>query len=106
MSRSANKGPFIDERLLRRVLAVMAGDRTPIRTYARASSISPEMVGKVISIHTGRRFADILITEEMVGHKLGEFAATKQFIRHGGRLQREAEAAATIAEKPVEEAAK
>ena len=90
MSRSAKKGPFIDAKLLKKVMAAKdSGDRKPIKTWARASSISPEMVGLTIAVHNGRKHVDVLINESMVGHKLGEFAPTRTFRGHGGKLARE-----------------
>jgi len=89
MSRSAKKGPYVDAKLLKKVLAL--GGKAPIKTWARSSEIAPEMVGSTLSIHTGKSFIDVRITEEMVGHRLGEFAPTKKFVRHGGKLQKEVE---------------
>ena len=83
MSRSTKKGPYIDEKLLKKVEAVQrAGARTVIRTWSRASTIMPEMVGLNIAVHDGRRHVPIFITENMVGHKLGEFALTRTFRGH------------------------
>ena len=90
MSRSAKKGPFIDAKLFKKVMAVKgSGDHKPIKTWARASSISPEMVGLTIAVHNGRKHVDVLINESMVGHKLGEFAPTRTFRGHGGRLAKD-----------------
>lgn len=99
MARSSKKGPYVDPRLLQKVQRLPPGDRTPVKTWSRASAISPEMVGLVFAIHTGKEFIPVLISEEMVGHKLGEFAPTKRFIRHGGRLQREVEAKAGVTDQ-------
>jgi len=83
MSRSKKKGPYIDEKLLNKVLkAKREGAKKPIRTWARASSISPEMVGMTLEIHTGRSFVPIYVTESMVGHKVGEFVPTRRFTGH------------------------
>lgn len=83
MSRSTKKGPFIDAKLLTKVNAVRrSGQRTIIKTWSRDSTISPEMVGMTIAVHDGRRHVPILITENMVGHKLGEFALTRTFRGH------------------------
>jgi len=83
MSRSLKKGPYIDEKLLRKVKkAKEAGSREPIKTWARASSISPEMVGLTIAVHNGKIHIPVFITEAMVGHKLGEFAPTRIFKKH------------------------
>ncbi|MCI0855389.1 MAG: 30S ribosomal protein S19 [Chloroflexi bacterium] len=89
MSRSTKKGPFIEAKLLKRVQAARAsGERTVIKTWSRSSTILPEMVGLNIAIHDGRRHVPIFITENMVGHKLGEFALTRLFRGHSGRSER------------------
>jgi small subunit ribosomal protein S19 len=85
MSRSLKKGPFIHPKLLKKVLDIKAGDKTVIKTWSRASTISPEMVGKTISVHNGKVHVPVYIVEDMVGHKLGEFAPTRKFFRHGGK---------------------
>ena len=83
MSRSLKKGPFIEEKLLRRIEAMNeACDKTVVRTWSRASTIFPQMVGHTIAVHDGRRHVPIYITENMVGHKLGEFALTRTFRGH------------------------
>jgi small subunit ribosomal protein S19 len=83
MSRSLKKGPYIDEKLLTKVQkAKEAGSREPIKTWARASSISPEMVGLTIAVHNGKTHIPVFITETMVGHKLGEFSPTRIFRKH------------------------
>jgi len=89
MSRSLKKGPYINERLIKKVQALRPGDRTVIRTWDRAAVISPEMVGFRFGIHDGRKHVEVLAIEDMVGHKLGEFAPTRKFIKHGGRMMRE-----------------
>lgn len=86
MSRSAKKGPFIDPKLLKKILALDPNDKTIIKTWARACTISPEMVGRTIAVHNGKTHMPILLTENMVGHKLGEFAPTRKFRGHGGKL--------------------
>ncbi len=85
MSRSAKKGPFIDDRLLKKVMKQKqpGGDLGPIKTWARNSQISPEFVGHKFAIHNGRKFIEVLISEAMVGHRLGEFSATRTFRSHG-----------------------
>jgi small subunit ribosomal protein S19 len=89
MSRSIKKGPYVDPKLMKKVNAIQAsGSRDVIRTWARASMIMPEMVGLTIAVHDGRRFIPILITENTVGHKLGEFAPTRTFRGHIGRSDR------------------
>ena len=85
MSRSAKKGPFVDERLLGRIESMnTAGSKNMIRTWSRSSTIFPEMVGHTIAVHDGRKHVPVFISEQMVGHKLGEFAATRTFRGHAG----------------------
>ena len=85
MSRSVKKGPFISERLLGRIQAMNAsGKKTVVKTWSRASTIYPEMVGHTIAVHDGRKHVPVYVTEEMVGHKLGEFAPTRTFRGHRG----------------------
>jgi len=87
MSRSLKKGPFINEKLMSKVLkAKEAGDKKPIKTWARASTIAPQMVGIVFLVHNGRQFIEVLVDENKVGHKLGEFSPTRKFIGHGGKM--------------------
>lgn len=86
MSRSLKKGPFVDPKLLKKVMALGPNDKAVIKTWARASSISPEMVGKTIAVHNGKTHVPVFVTENMVGHKLGEFAPTRKFRGHGGKL--------------------
>jgi small subunit ribosomal protein S19 len=90
LSRSTKKGPFIDEKLLQRVDAVQrSGARTVLRTWSRASTIMPQMVGLTIAVHDGRRHVPVFVTENMVGHRLGEFALTRTFRGHAsGRSDR------------------
>ena len=88
MSRSLKKGPFVDPKLARKVAKLTKDDRTIIKTWARASSIAPEFVGRTIAVHNGRVHVPILVTENMVGHKLGEFAPTRKFRKHGGKKAR------------------
>ncbi len=84
MARSLKKGPFVDEKLLKRVENMnRSGDRRPIKTWSRRSMIVPEFVGHTMAIHNGRQHVSIFITENMVGHRLGEFAPTRTFRRHG-----------------------
>lgn len=104
MSRSLKKGPYIDPRLIKKVAAGKAGDK--IKTWSRDSSIAPEMVGFTFQVHNGIKHIDVFITEAMVGHKLGEFSPTRKFLRHGGKMAKEQEAAAAEAEKAKMAAAK
>lgn len=106
MSRSLKKGPYIDERLLKKIANLKAGDKTVIKTWSRACTISPEMIGFTFGVHNGRVHVPVFVTEDMVGHKLGEFSLTKKFSRHGGKMQREMEAAAKQKEIEAAQAAK
>lgn len=94
MARSLKKGPYIDERLLEKVLNLRKDEKKIIKTWARYSTISPEMVGYTFGVHNGKEFVAVYVSEDMVGHKLGEFSPTTKFVRHGGRMQREIEAGA------------
>jgi small subunit ribosomal protein S19 len=94
MSRSLKKGPYIDERITKKILNKKPGDKAVIKTWARSSTITPEMVGFTFGVHNGRDFIPVFVTEEMIGHKLGEFSPTRKFVRHGGKMQKEQEAAA------------
>lgn len=88
MSRSTKKGPFIDEKLLIKVQkAVKAFDKKPIKTWSRRSTITPDFVGLTMSIYNGRKFMPVYVTENMVGHKLGEFAPTRTFRKHGAATE-------------------
>jgi len=91
MSRSLKKGPYIDEKLLKKVQNRRKGDKTPIRTWSRSCVIVPEMVGFIFEVHNGKEFISVNAREDMVGHKLGEFSPTTKFVRHGGKMQREQE---------------
>ena len=104
MSRSLKKGPYVDERLLKRVLASKRGAR--FKTWSRECTITPEFVGFTFEVHNGKTHIPVLVTENMVGHKLGEFSMTRKFYRHGGKMAKEQEAAAATAEKAKLTAAK
>ncbi len=92
MSRSTKKGPYVEERLLRRVEAVQrSGQKQILRTWSRPSTVVPQMVGLTIAVHDGRRHVPIFVTENMVGHKLGEFAPTRTFRGHVGKSERTAQ---------------
>ncbi len=87
MARSLKKGPYVDPKLLKKVDALNeSGEKKVIKTWSRRSTISPEFVGHTLAVHTGNKFVPIYITENMVGHKLGEFAPTRTFRGHGGKL--------------------
>ena len=87
MSRSSKKGPYIDEKLLKKIARLNeTGQKKPIKTWARSSSISPEFVGHTFAVHNGKLHIPVFVTENMVGHKLGEFSPTRVFRSHGGKL--------------------
>jgi small subunit ribosomal protein S19 len=103
MSRSLKKGPYVDEKLLAKVTKQKAmSSREPLKTWARACTVTPDFVGHTFLVHTGKAFARVYVTEEMVGHKLGEFAATRIFRSHSGAgsAQKAAAAAAATAPRP------
>ena len=106
MSRSLKKGPYVDERLLKKISKFKSGEKTIIKTWSRACTIIPEMIGFTFGVHNGRIHIPVLVTEDMVGHKLGEFSQTRKFVRHGGKMQRELEAAQKQKEIEVAQAAK
>lgn len=92
MTRSLKKGPFIDERLIKKIIGKKPLETGVIKTWSRACVIAPEMVGFTFGVHNGRHHIEVLATEDMVGHRLGEFSPTKKFIVHGGKMQKEIEA--------------
>jgi small subunit ribosomal protein S19 len=95
MARSVKKGPFVDEHLAKKIAAMNESrQRQVVRTWSRRSTITPEMVGYTIGVHNGRKFIPVFVTENMVGHKLGEFAPTRTFFAHAG--DRKAEAKETV----------
>lgn len=102
MARSLKKGPYVHPSILKHLARVKRGDNTVIKTWARSSTITPEMIGHRFGVHNGRTFAEVGITEDMVGHRLGEFSPTRKFIRHGGRMQKEIEQKAETAAKTTE----
>ncbi len=106
MSRSLKKGPFTDSKLLKKISNLKPGDKTVIKTWSRASIITPEMVGFTFGVHNGKEHISVYVVEDMVGHHLGEFAPTRKFVRHGGRMQREAEAAEAEVQRQAAQAAK
>lgn len=91
MSRSLKKGPYTDPRLLKKVEKLKPGERTVIKTWSRAAVISPEMVSVTFGVHNGKDFVSVLVTEDMVGHRLGEFSPTRKFRRHGGKMAKDQE---------------
>jgi len=94
MARSLKKGPYVPEKLLRKLKGLKPGTKEIIKTWCRACTITPEMVGFTFGVHNGREFIPVQVTENMVDHRLGEFAPTTKFGRHGGKMQRELEAKA------------
>ena len=106
MPRSLKKGPYIDPKLIKKMSNVKAGSNVVIKTWSRRSTISPEMVGFSFGVHNGRDFIPVRVTEEMVGHKLGEFSPTRKFVRHGGKMQKELEQKAREAEQAKSAAVK
>jgi len=91
MTRSLKKGPYVDEKLQKKVLNKKSGEGGVVKTWARRSQISPEMVGFTFGVHNGKDHIEVFVSEDMVGHRLGEFSPTKKFIRHGGKMQKELE---------------
>ncbi len=89
MSRSLKKNPWVDPKLMKKLSKLKIGDKTVIKTWARASTITPEMVGLTIAVHNGKQHLPVYIVENMVGHKLGEFSPTRKFIVHGGKLSKD-----------------
>ncbi|HLB32037.1 MAG TPA: 30S ribosomal protein S19 [Patescibacteria group bacterium] len=93
MSRSLKKGPYVDENLLKKITGLKTGDKQVVKTWARQSTIAPEFVGFTIGVHNGKEHIPVFISEEMVGHRLGEFSPTRKFRKHGGRMAKEQETA-------------
>lgn len=106
MSRSLYKGPYVDEKLLKKIDGKKPKETGTVITWARGSMISPEMVGFTFGVHNGKTHVDVLVLEEMVGHRLGEFAPTKKFYRHGGKMQKELDQKKKEAEIAAAKAAK
>ncbi|MFA5080468.1 MAG: 30S ribosomal protein S19 [Candidatus Paceibacterota bacterium] len=88
MARSLKKGPYIDEKLLKKLEGLKASEAASIKTWARACTIVPEMIGFTFGVHNGKNFIEVRVNEEMVGHKLGEFSPTTKFLKHGGKMQK------------------
>lgn len=106
MARSLYKGPYVDERLLKKIDGKKPADTGVVKTWARNATISPEMVGFTFGVHNGRDHVEVSVSEEMVGHKLGEFSPTKKFYRHGGKMQKELDQKKKEAEITAAKAAK
>ena len=106
MSRSLKKGPYVDPRVLKKIEGKKPEASGVIKTWSRACQIAPEMVGFKFGVHNGRDFIEVFVTEDMVGHRLGEFSLTRKFVRHGGKMKKEQEAKAKEAEIAAAQAAK
>lgn len=106
MTRSLKKGPYVDERLLKKIAGKKPLETGVIKTWSRACQISPEMLGFTFGVHNGKTHVEVLVTEEMIGHRLGEFSLTRKFLRHGGKMQKELEAKKKEAEIAAAKAAK
>lgn len=106
MSRSIKKGPYVDPRLLKKIEGKDPMKTGPIKTWSRASMISPDMVGFTFGVHNGRKHVDVLATEDMIGHRLGEFSPTRTFHSHGGKMQKELDVKAKEAEITAAKAAR
>ncbi len=91
MSRSLKKGAFVEERLLKKIAGKKPLETGLIKTWYRRSQIAPEMIGFTFGVYNGRQHVEVLVTEDMVGHRLGEFSPTRKFVRHGGKMQKELE---------------
>ncbi|MFZ2523024.1 MAG: 30S ribosomal protein S19 [Minisyncoccia bacterium] len=91
MTRSSKKGPYVDERLLKKIEGKKPLETGVIKTWSRACVISPEMIGFTFGVHNGKTHLEVLVSEDMIGHRLGEFSPTKKFIKHGGKMQKELE---------------
>lgn len=105
MPRSLKKGPYVHPSLLKHMSRISPGSKTIIKTWARDSMITPDMIGYTFGVHNGRAFIEVKIMEDMVGYHLGEFSPTRKFIKHGGRMQREIELKAEEASKQKDTAA-
>jgi small subunit ribosomal protein S19 len=106
VSRSLKKGPYVDEKLLKKIEGKKPVETGTIKTWARRSQISPEMIGFKFGVHNGKDHIEVLVSEEMVGHRLGEFSPTRKFVRHGGKMQKELEQKARESEIASAQAAK
>jgi small subunit ribosomal protein S19 len=106
MTRSLAKGPYIDPKLLKKIEGKQPLSAGTIKTWSRASQIAPEMVGFTFGVHNGKSHLDVLVTEDMVGHRLGEFSPTRKFVRHGGKMQKDIDLKKKEAEITAAKAAK
>ncbi len=106
MARSLKKGPYIAHKLLKKIEGKKPATTAPIKTWYRNSEISPEMIGFIFLVHNGKDFLEVFVTEEMVGHRLGEFSPSTKFVRHGGKMQKELEQKKKESEIAAAQAAK
>lgn len=106
MTRSLKKGPYIDERILKKIDGKKPLETGVIKTWSRAAQISPEMVGFTFGVHNGRKHIEVIVSEDMIGHRLGEFSPTRTFHKHGGKMQKELEQKKREAEIAAAKAAK
>ncbi len=106
MSRSLTKGPYVDEKLFKKISGKKPADVGVVKTWARRSQIAPEMVGFTFGVHNGKSHLEVFVTEDMVGHRLGEFSPTRKFTKHGGKMQKEIETKKKEAEIAAAQAAK
>ena len=106
MTRSLKKGPYIDVKLMKKIEGKKPLETGVIKTWARASVITPEMIGFTFGVHNGRKHLEVLVVEDMVGHRLGEFSPTRTFHKHGGKMQKEIEQKARESEIAAAKAAK
>ncbi len=106
MTRSSSKGPYVDPRVLKKIAGKKPAETGVIKTWSRACVIAPEMVGFIFGVHNGKTHIEVLATEDMVGHRLGEFSLTRKFTKHGGKMQKEIEMKAKEAEITAAKSAK
>lgn len=106
MTRSVKKGPYVDVKLMKKIEGKKPLETGVIKTWARACQITPEMIGFTFGVHNGRKHLDVLVSEDMVGHRLGEFSPTKTFHKHGGKMQKEIEQKAKQSEIDAAKSAK
>ena len=106
MTRSSIKGPYVDPRVLKKIAGKKPLETGVIKTWSRACQIAPEMVGFTFGVHNGRDHIEVLVSEDMVGHRLGEFSLTRKFVRHGGKIQKEIDSKQKDAEVAAAKAAK
>lgn len=106
MTRSLKKGPYVDERLIKKIRGKKPAEAGVIKTWLRACHISPEMVGFTFGVYNGKEHIEVFVTEDMVGHRLGEFSQTRKFVKHGGKMQKELEIKKKEAEISAAQSAK